>query len=201
MCDVPDTFARRSVMALVSRFALWRPQGWWLALILLAWSAFALAQPTALESQVKAAYLFKFAGYVEWPEGSFARPDSQLLIGVAGNEALATQLEQMVAGRSVGGHAIAVLRVRPGDPVGSLHILFIGDVDRAAMQLLLDGVRGHTVLTVSDAADGLEKGCMINFVVSQERLRFDVALKHVNASRLRISARMLAVANRVQGAS
>ena len=57
------------------------------------------------------------------------------------------------------------------------------------------------MLTVSDADDGIALGCMIAFVVAQDRLRFDVALGQVNSSRLRISARMLAAANRVQGAT
>jgi hypothetical protein len=188
-------------MAVLSRAFLLRLATCSLALLVLAGSAFAQARAVPLESQVKAAYLFKFSSFVEWPEGSFARPDSPLLIGVAGDDVLAEQLGHMVAGRSVGGHALAVQRVRSGEAVDGLHILFIGATERAAMRTLLEGARGHGVLTVCDADDGLAQGCMIGFVVSQERLRFDVALKQVNASRLRISARMLAVANRVQGAS
>lgn len=185
-------------MAGLSRPALWR-SGWWLALcMLLAWSGVAAAQPS-VESQVKAAYLFKFAGFVEWPEGSFARADSPLQIGVAGNDALADQLEQMVAGRTVGGHAVMVRKLRRGDPVSGMHVLFIGAMERAAIVDLLTAARGQSVLTVSDADDSLALGCMIAFVVTRERLRFDVALGQVNSSRLRISARMLAAANRVQG--
>jgi hypothetical protein len=196
-------------MAGLSRFLARRRAGRALALpallvmaTLLPWSAAALAQPQgSIENQVKAAYLFKFAGFVEWPEGAFARTDSALQIGVSGNDGLAEQLEQMVAGRTVGGHAILVRKLRRGDPVGGIHILFVGAGERAAVIDMLAAARGQSVLTVSDADDGIALGCMIAFVVAQDRLRFDVALGLVNSSRLRISARMLAAANRVQGAT
>jgi len=172
----------------------------WLALALLVWSWAVVAQPTVLETQVKAAYLFKFAGFVEWPEGSFARPDSPILIGVAGNDALADQLELLVAGRNVAGRTLTVRRVKRGEPLGGVHILYLGARERGSADLI-DAVRGQAVLTVSDAGDGAPPCCMISFVMEQDRLRFDVALKQVNASRLRISARMLAAAHRVQGTS
>jgi hypothetical protein len=164
-----------------------------------AWSQ-ALSPAAGLERQVKAAYLFKFAGFVEWPEASFARPDSPLVIGVAGSEQLADQLERTVAGRNVNGHPLRVRRIRQGEALTDLHILFLDtSLERSAMELLLTAARGQSLLTVSDAADAMALGCMINFVVADDKLRFDVALRHVAPSRLRISARMLAVAHRVQG--
>jgi hypothetical protein len=172
----------------------------WLALCLLASSALALAV-TPLEREVKAAYLYKFATFVEWPDGSFARPDSALQIGVAGNDELADQLARTVAGRNVNGHAVAIRKVRRGESMDGLHILFVGTHDRAAIAEFLHAARGHSVLTVTDSDAALALGSMVNFVVVDERLRFEVALAHVAPSRLRISARMLATALRVQGAT
>jgi hypothetical protein len=160
------------------------------------------APPAGLERQVKAAYLLKFASFVEWPETSFARPDSVLQIGVAGSAALAEQLEHMVAGRSVNGHPLKVRRLAAGDTLAELHILFLDNsLDRAALGALMAAARGQSLLTVSDGAEAAALGCMINFVVADDKLRFDVALRAVAPSRLRISARMLAVAHRVQGAT
>ena len=78
-----------------------------MALSLFAASGAALAEDP-LEREVKAAYLYKFGSFVEWPEASFARPDSPLQIGVAGDDALADQLVRTVTGRSVAGRPIAV---------------------------------------------------------------------------------------------
>lgn len=170
---------------------------WLLALWLLAGAAFAQpARPDGgLEVQVKAAYLYKFAGFVDWPGAAFVRPDSPLVIGVAGNDELAAQLEQVVAGRSVAGHPLAVRRLARGDSPLGLHVLYGTGPDGAA---LLAAARGLPLLTVGDAE--VPAG-MIRFVVAEERLRFEVALGQVAPSGLKISARLLAAALRVTGAS
>lgn len=153
------------------------------------------ATPEArLEVQVKAAYLYKFAGFVDWPPSAFARPDSPLVIGVAGNDELALQLEQVVAGRSVGGHPLAVRRVARGDPLAGLHVLYAAEAGAG----LLASARGLPLLTVGDAE---AQGGMIRFLVVDQRLRFEVALGQVGPSGLKISARLLAAALRVTGAS
>ena len=184
----------------IAPYRILRPASW-IALCLWLWAGAALAQNTPLERQVKAAYLYKFAGFVEWPEGSFTRPDAPLLIGVAGNDALAEQAEQMVAGRSVNGHPIVVRKLRRGDALAGLHILFVGALERPATAELLAAARGQSLLTVTDSDDAAALGSMVNFVVADDKLRFEVALKAVAAGRLRISARMLAAAYKVQGAS
>ncbi|MFL6672756.1 MAG: YfiR family protein [Massilia sp.] len=172
----------------------------WIALCLWLSAAAASAQPGATEGQLKAAYLYRFAGFIEWPEGAFARPDSPLLIGVAGNDELAAQAGQLVAGRSINGHPLAVRRVRGGDSLAGLHILYIGALDHATLAELLGAARSEALLTVTDSDHGGALGGMIRFVVAQQRLRFEVALAQVQPSRLRISARMLAAAASVSGA-
>jgi nitroreductase len=173
-----------------------------LALWLLAGAA--AAQPArpdlqAREVQVKAAYLYKFAGFVDWPASAFARPDSPLVIGVAGSDELAGQLEQVVAGRSVGNHPLAVRRLRRGDALAGLHVLYIAGTDRNAAAELLASARGLPLLTVGDGAE--EPNNMIRFVVVGQHLRFEIALGQVAPSGLKISARLLAAALRVRGAS
>lgn len=203
MIDAPGSSVGPAPLALSRRLACVL-----MAACLAGWRGTGQAQtqpqastPAALELQIKAAYLYKFAGFTEWPDGSFAQNDSALLIGVAGHEALAAQLDQIVAGRSVNGHPLAVRRVKRGEALTSVHILFIGALDANGAAELLAQARNQPVLTVTDSADGLGQGAMIAFLMAQERLRFDVALKAVNQARLRISARMLAVAHQVQGAT
>ncbi len=200
----PDSLSLDTAPGIV-RFAPWRRRA--LALLLLCCSGLSPAlvraqAPVPLERQVMAAYLLKFAGFVEWPEKSFAKADSALLIGVVGSDVLAEQLERMVAGRSVGGHPVAVRRLQRGESLAGLHILFIDrSMERHTQADMLAAARNYSLLTVTDADDGLTQGFMISFVLAGERLRFDVGLKQVGPSGLRISARMLAVAHRVQGAS
>ena len=168
--------------------------------LLALWPARAQA-PASLALQVKAAYLYKFAGFVEWPEGSFARADSPLVIAVAGADALAEQLELSVAGRSANGHPLLVRRLRRGEAPGPAHILFLGALERAATQELLAAAQNQAMLTVSDSAEAHALGSMVNFVTADARLRFEVALRPAAGAHLKISARMLSAAYKVQGAT
>jgi hypothetical protein len=186
--DVLTDKAGPIVMAFAIR-AVRRAHPFMLALWLLAGAA--CAQPARVEVQVKAAYLYKFAGFVEWPAAAFARPDSPFVIGVAGNDELAAQLEQVVNGRSVAGHPLAVRRVHRGEALAGLHVLYTVNVD------LLASGRGLPLLTVGDGDEA--PAAMIRFRMVEERLRFDVALAQVAPSGLKISARLLAAAWHVSG--
>lgn len=181
------------VMALAVRAA---HSARWFLLCLWLLAGLAAAQPARVENSLKAAYLVKFAGFVDWPATAFARADSPLLIGVVGNDELAAQLEKLVAGRKVGHHPLAVRRLRRGDALAGLHVLYAGDFERSAAAELLDAARGLPLLTVNDAE---APAGMIHFVPVAHRLRFEVALGQVAPSGLKISARMLAAAWRVTG--
>jgi YfiR/HmsC-like len=181
-----------------SRIHISMPLGWLFLLLAMACAAARAQAPGLQERQVKAAYLYKFAGFVDWPDGSFERPDSPLLIGVAGDAALAEQLELSVAGHSVNGRVVQVKKVRRGEPLAGLHMLYLGGLDKALAQEMLVASRGLALLTVSDSDEVHAMGSMINFVMAGDRMRFDVALKPVAQAHIRISARMLLAAYRVQ---
>jgi hypothetical protein len=156
----------------------------------------AQSDPQATEYQVKAAYLYKFIGYVEWPSRAQAASDAPLAIGVIGADGLADELQQVVAGRNIHGRAISVRKLGQGDPVAGLQMLFIG---RAASDIagLLAAARESGVLTVTESDDAFALGSVINFVVVQDKIRFDIALQSAEQAHLRISSRLLAVARKV----
>ena len=153
------------------------------------------------EVQIKAAFLYKFGGFVEWPPAAFARSDIPFTIGVIGADAVAAELEQITAGRSVQGRTVAVRRVRRGDPLTGLHVLFIGQQETARLAEILGGAKSQAVLVVTDSDNALTQGSMINFVAVDDKVRFDVALPPAERGQLRISSRLLAVARKVVGPS
>ena len=157
----------------------------------------AQADAQADEYRVKAAFLYKFGSYIEWPSGTFARADSPVAIGVMGADALADELAQIVSGRNVNGRPVLVRRLRPGDPIAGLHVLFIGGVDRGRLAEILAAAKGQALLTVTESEEGLELGSMINFVVVENKVRFDVAPPPSESDNLKISARLLGVARKV----
>jgi hypothetical protein len=161
-----------------------------LLLALLPLAGTALAQAERGELQIKATFLYKFGGFVEWPPGAFAAADSPLTIGVLGADALAEELERIVAGRSVQGRPVSVRRLKRGEPVAQLHILFVGEAE-------IPPGAGQRQLIVTDVARAQPAGSMINFVTVDDKVRFDIALAPAEQGNLRISARLLAVARRV----
>jgi hypothetical protein len=151
----------------------------------------------AAEYKVKAAFLFKFAGYVEWPPEVFEAPDAAFVIGVIGADALGDQLAQIVAGRSIGGRPVAVRTLRRGEPVSGLHILFIGRSNGGRPLDVLASAKGRPVLTVTESEDAFALGSMINFVIVEDKVRFDVAPREAELANLKVSARLLSVARKV----
>lgn len=167
--------------------------------VLLLCGAAALAQPQTrlAEAQIKAAFLYKFGGFVEWPERAFARADAPFTIGVVGSDAVAAELRQVVTGRTVHQRPIAVRNLRRGEPLSGLHILFVGQSEAARLPEILAAAKGQPVLVVTESEDALAHGSMINFVAVDDRVRFDVALPPAERGQLKISARLLTVARKV----
>jgi hypothetical protein len=163
------------------------------ALLLLAPMA---ATGQALEREVKAAFLFKFLSFVEWPQGAFARPDSPITVGVLGADEVLDELQHVVPGRVVQGRPVTVRRLYYGEPATELHMLFVG---RAAGTALPGYAGGEGLLLVGEQPGALEQGAIINFVSVDNRVRFEVAADAAERRGLRVSSRMLAVAEYVRG--
>jgi hypothetical protein len=172
----------------------------WLAAVLLALPALSAAQAER-EVQIKAAFLYKFGDFVEWPANAFAGPDSVFLIGVVGAEALAAELERVTAGRTIQERKVVVRRLQRGEAPGRLHLLFVGQAEGARLAEILAAVKGQALLVVTESENALEQGSVINFVPVGDKLRFDVALPPAERARLKISARLLAVARKVVSSS
>jgi len=172
----------------------------WLLLACGAWHglAWAAAPSPASESAVKAAYLHRIVGLVEWPSGSFPAADAPLVIAIAGNDPVAADLEQIAAtGRPVNGRQVAVRRLREGDaPVGA-HVLLVGAGRESRVRELASAP--GPLLVVTEQEDGHRLGGVLNFVSVAGRVRFTASLPQADARGLRLSARLLEVAQAVEG--
>lgn len=153
-----------------------------------------VAEVAATERSVKAAYLYKFSGYVEWPESAFARPDTPLTFGVMGDEAMAAELARLAAGRSVDGRPLAVRRLQPGEPLAGLHVLFVGRAESARLEQLSRATGTRPILIVTESEGALAQGSTINFVVAEGRVKFSIAVESAEKRLLKLSSRLLTVA-------
>lgn len=182
--------------------------GWWRSSLLLVttlWLAVTWAAPagsqsvgSASEQSIKAAYLYKFTDYVEWPPDVLADPDVPLTIGVMADDRLARELETMTLGRVVRGRSIIVRRVAPREPLDGMHVLFVGSAGTAELPGLAEAARQHAVLVVTETGNALRHGSVINFRPLDQRIRFEVSLDSADRAGLKLSARLLAVALHVE---
>jgi len=156
----------------------------------------------ALERRVKAVFVSKFAGYVEWPASAFREPGSPFVIGVAGADSLVEELEQAIAGRAVGERPMRVRRLGPTEPMGNCcQIVFVGrGVDRDRASEMLSTTQGKPILTVTESDKGQHQGSVINFLAADGRIRFDISREAADRNGLRVSSQLLAVARQVKGA-
>jgi hypothetical protein len=159
------------------------------------------ADEAQLERSVKAAFLYKFLGYVDYPEAAQPGFGEPLLIGILGADDVADELRRITIGRSMNGRTVVVRKLRQGEALGKVHMLFIGDDDVAETEKLLAAVRQTPVLTVTETARNLRTDSVINFRVVDDRVRFEVSLDAAEKNKLKLSSRLLAVAYKVQRGS
>jgi hypothetical protein len=150
------------------------------------------------EHQVKAAYLYRIAGYVEWPGAAFAGPDTPVTFAILGDDGIATELAQTVAGRTLNDRRLAVRRLKAGEPLTGVHVLFIGRAEQGRTRQLAQAAQPQSILTVSESDGALDQGSVVNFVLADRRVRFEISLEAAEKSRLKLSSRLLAVATQVR---
>jgi hypothetical protein len=159
--------------------------------------ATAPAQTVAFtEYQIKAAFLFNFANFVEWPDSAFESPQSPVVIGVLGDCPFGSTLEAAVEGETINKRPIAIKRSRQLEELRRCHILFISRSERARLPHVLAHVRDWPVLTVCELDRFAQQGGMIGFVIRDNKVRFEANLDAAERAGLKISAKLskLAVA-------
>lgn len=157
------------------------------------------AAQQATEDEIKAAFLFNFANFVEWPSTSFADPSAPLVIGVAGENNIADALDKAARGKTVNGRSLAIKRLKRTDDLRLLHVLFVGEADSAQIRRMLDAVKGQSTLTVGDGERFDALGGIITVFTEDRRVRFDINVDNAARAQLRISSKLLALAKRVRG--
>jgi hypothetical protein len=144
---------------------------------------------------VKAAFLHRFASYVEWPPDANARP---LIIAVAGDDDVAGQLEALLPRVAARGGTPEVRRVTRIAELDGVHILFIGPKALSRTRALRTAALTRPILIVTDDDDGLDAGAVINFFESDRNVRFEISLIAADRARLKIDSALLSVAARVE---
>lgn len=156
------------------------------------------AGPTAREEQLKAAFVFNFVRYIDWPVDGQAQPAQIVACVIGSGDAFGQALAEF-DGRAVAGRTFTVKRnVRP-DAADSCQIAVLADVGDRAVFTSLDALPGQAVLTVSDVDGFVEAGGMIGLVRNGDRLQFDINAPALQRANLRASSQLLKLARNLGG--
>jgi len=157
-------------------------------------SAPALKAQPSLEYAVKAAYLAKFAPFIEWPDGTFPDAAAPLTLCILGSDPFGAELDRAVAGQKDGDHPMVLRRITAIEATTGCQLLFTNDAPLA--QQALEQVRTRPVVTVTDSS--LRTRGVISFVMVDNHVRFDIDKSAADAVGLNISSKLLALAHNVR---
>lgn len=170
-------------------------------LLMSAGSAGAVGPEPALpEYRVKAAFLYHFAKFVEWPARSFEAPDSPIIIAVLGADPFGSELDLAVSGKVINSRPLAVVRYALPEQVAAAHILFISADDAENLPALLQSLHVRPILTVSDSSGFARSGGMVEFFHRDRRVAFAINREAARQAGLKLSSKLLNLAHLVGAA-
>jgi hypothetical protein len=157
-----------------------------------------MGQGTTDEYRVKAAFLYNFAKFVEWPTAAFKGPEDPVAVCVLGQNPFGNMLDEMVGQNTAGGRSFVVRQLADATQTGGCHILFIGASERKRFKAILAGMKTQSALTVSDIPDFALDGGAFGFKLENGKVRIEINLTVTKEKDLRISSRLLSLAHSFQ---
>jgi hypothetical protein len=154
-------------------------------------------RPPAAENEVKAAFLYQFGRYVEWP-AERARSGSAFVICVLGQDPFGPALDEIARGKSISGHAVAIRRIVEPSELRDCQILFVSRSEDDRLPAILKTLEGRMVLTVGEGTQFTRRGGMVAFTMENRKVRFAINLAAAEAAKLRLGAQLLRIATTVE---
>jgi hypothetical protein len=150
------------------------------------------AQPAVTtEYQLKAAFLFNFLQFVDWPTSAFDSSSQPVSICILGPDPFGPELDAVVAGEHIDGRAVEVHRLDSVESSDGCHLLFVNVRSPQALHKVIEYTKGRPMLTVSDVTAFSTQGGMIEFVTQNDRIRLRVNLRAASEAQLRLSSKLL----------
>ena len=168
------------------------------AMVLLCAMVFAMdfecrGQPT--EYQIKAAFIYNFARFVDWPTEAFADTNSPMVIGVLGENVFGNDLAQTINGKTIRGHPLIFKEFKSATDVKECHVLFISSSEKGRLSKIFAQLQGSSILTVGDEMDSfIGDGGMINLRIVDDKVRFEINNEAAKKANLVISSKLLSLA-------
>jgi hypothetical protein len=151
------------------------------------------AGPEPSEPAVKAAFIYNFAKFVDWPVDSTSgkNADSAIIFGVYGKSAITSELEKTTQGKTVHGRAVVITTPKSASEASKCQVLLFGAIPQSQVVSVLDSLKQNPVLTVSESGSFIDGGGIIQFFMSDGRVRFEVSAQAASRAGLVVSSRLL----------
>lgn len=146
------------------------------------------------EYQIKAAFLFNFTQFIEWPTNAFVNTDAPLVIGILGDDPFGAVLDQTIEGETVHDRKVVIKRSRRVEDLRSCHLLFISRSEKGRLAQTLAALKGAPVVTVSDLEQFARQGGTIGFMPLENKLRFEINLDATESAGVKISSKLITLA-------
>jgi hypothetical protein len=146
------------------------------------------------EYQSKAAFLFNFAKFVEWPAGAFKNPDEPIQICLLGQNPFGSLLQDTVRDKVVANRTFVVREIPNSSQAGQCHILFVASSEQRRMRAQLEELKDRSILTVGESDGFLSSGGMINLKLEGGRLRLEINVAAADRAKLQVSSKLLHLA-------
>lgn len=154
---------------------------------------------TPTEYQVKAAFLYSFAKFVEWPADAFVHLQAPIVVGIVGRDPFGHALDGMIFGKTVNGRGFQVKRLEIGPELRGCHILFISSSEKNNLAHIFESLKGSSVLTVGETEQFVQSGGAIQLLLQDNKVRFEINVAAAALARLKVSSKLLALARSVVG--
>jgi hypothetical protein len=170
-----------------------------LTLLLLWWpvGAPSAEAPPVSETQVKAAYLFSFAKFVKWPAETLPAASDPIRLCILNDSSFQVQLDLIARNKSIDGHPILVILVQNAEQSRGCQELFISAATKQNQRPIIESLQGTNVLTVGETEGFVEEGGIINFILQDDRVHFQVNQKAANKAGIKMSSQLLSLAKLV----
>jgi hypothetical protein len=169
--------------------------GLWLAG---TWRVVAENENSVGEYQVKAAFLYNFTQFTDWPATNFSTASAPIVIGIVGEDPFGSIMDDVVSGEVVGNHPLVIRRLRARDNLLGCHVLFISRSEQAQLPAILIQVKGHPILTVSDISDFAQQGGIVGLLLVNKKVKMEINQAAAIEAGLQISSKLLRLATIVK---
>jgi hypothetical protein len=146
------------------------------------------------EYLIKAGFIYNFAKLMQWPTSAFPQPDSPIVIGILGNDPFGATLDSVLAGKKVDARGFVVKHLKWGADIKSCNILYVSASEAPHLDEILHAVKGLPVLTIGQMPEFARRGGIVNFVIEDDKVRFEVNVEAAKQAEISISSRLLTLA-------